>query len=75
MIQAFDVLLQIPVTADVAAKNRIDEPFRYDDCDLVREIYQNYLIREYEMFHSAHNRAQGRELIITNIPENHFHWR
>ena len=47
----------------------------YDDCDLVREIYQNYLIREYEMFHSAHNRAQGRELIITNIPENHFHWR
>lgn len=38
-------------------------------------FYQNYLIREYEMFHSAHNRAQGRELIITNIPENHFHWR
>ncbi len=30
VIQAFDVLLQIPVTADIAAKNRIDEPFRYE---------------------------------------------
>lgn len=46
----------------------------YDDCDLVRDIYQNYFIQEYEMFHSAHNRAQGRELVITNIPENHFSW-
>lgn len=46
----------------------------YDDCDLVREIYQNYLIREYGIFHSAHNRVQRRELIITNIPEKHFSW-
>lgn len=46
----------------------------YDDCDLVRGIYQNYLIREYEMFHSAHNRAQKCELVITNIPEENFSW-
>ena len=47
----------------------------YDVCDLVRDIYQNYLIREYEMFHSARNRAQGRELVITNIPEDCFRWQ
>lgn len=46
----------------------------YDVCDLVRDIYQNYLIREYGMFHSAHNRARGCELVITNIPEDHFLW-
>lgn len=46
----------------------------YDDCDLVREIYQSYLIREYGIFHSAHNRVQRRELVITNIPEEHFRW-
>lgn len=46
----------------------------YDDCDLVREIYQNYLIQEYEMFHSAHNRARGCELVITSIPGDCFNW-
>lgn len=46
----------------------------YDSCDLVREIYQNDLIVEYGMFHSAHNRTQGRELVITNIPANQFVW-
>ena len=39
MIQAFDVLLQIPVTADVAAKNRIDEPFRYECLCCGEEVY------------------------------------
>lgn len=46
----------------------------YDSCDLVREIYQDDLILEYGMFHSAHNRTQGRELVITNIPINQFVW-
>ena len=39
MIQAFDVLLQIPVTADAAAKNRIDEPFRYECLCCGEEVY------------------------------------
>lgn len=39
MIQAFDVLLQIPVTADIAAKNRIDEPFRYECLCCGEEVY------------------------------------
>ena len=46
----------------------------YDSCDLIREIYQDNLILEYGMFHSAHNRAQGRELVITNLPEDQFTW-
>lgn len=39
MIQAFDVLLQIPVTADIAAKNRIDEPFRYECLCCGEEVF------------------------------------
>ena len=46
----------------------------YDSCDLVREIYQDDLIFEYGMFHSAHNRTQGRELVITNMPKDQFAW-
>lgn len=46
----------------------------YDSCDLVREIYQEHYIREFELFHSAHNRAMGTELVITNLPEEMFEW-
>lgn len=46
----------------------------YDSCDLVRDIYQEDLILEYGVFHSAHNRTQGRELVITNLPEEQFVW-
>lgn len=46
----------------------------YDSCDLVREIYQEYRIQEYELYHSAHDRTKGKELLITNLPENLLIW-
>ena len=46
----------------------------YDDCDLIREIYTEYHIHEYELFHSAHNRTRGTELVITNMGNDQFVW-
>jgi DNA adenine methylase len=46
----------------------------YDDCDLIWEIYADYHIHEYDLFHSAHNRAMGAELVITNLGDNQFEW-
>ena len=46
----------------------------YDDCELIKQIYADYHIREYELFHSAHDRASGSELVITNLTEGEFKW-
>lgn len=46
----------------------------YDNCDLIREIYHGYHIHEFELFHSAHDREKGTELVITNIPDEQFLW-
>ena len=46
----------------------------YDDCELVKDIYADFHIHEYQLFHSAHNRLKGPELVITNIPDNRFEW-
>lgn len=46
----------------------------YDDCELVRMIYAGYLIYGYELYHSAHDRARGTELVITNITADKFEW-
>ncbi len=46
----------------------------YDNCPLVREIYRDYLIKEFELYHSAHDRTVGAELIISNISEKMFIW-
>lgn len=46
----------------------------YDNCNLVREIYADYHIHEFELYHSAHDRARGTELVITNLPDDRFGW-
>lgn len=46
----------------------------YDNSTLVREIYADYTIREFELYHSAHDRAKGTELLITNLPEDDLVW-
>ena len=46
----------------------------YDDCELVREIYADYHIHRYDLFHSAHDRVRGNELVITNLANNRFEW-
>lgn len=46
----------------------------YDDCDLIRDIYKQYHITGYSIQHNAGNNVRGKEIVITNIPENSFAW-
>lgn len=46
----------------------------YDDCDLIRDIYGQYFLSEYDIQHNARVSAQGRELVITNLPQEKFIW-
>jgi DNA adenine methylase len=46
----------------------------YDDCPLVRSLYQKYLMKEYCITHNAGNSKKGFELVITNIPAENFLW-
>lgn len=46
----------------------------YDDCELIRDIYKDYNMIEYEIQHNAGGSVQGKEIVITNIPESLFTW-
>ncbi len=46
----------------------------YDDCELIRDIYKQYSITEYNIRHSAGGSARGKEVVITNIPKDSFVW-
>jgi len=46
----------------------------YDDCDLIRDIYKQYHITEYGIQHNAGGTTQGKEIVITNVPESSFAW-
>lgn len=46
----------------------------YDDCNLVREIYGNYHMVEYEIQHNVGASLHGQEVVITNIPQAAFIW-
>jgi len=46
----------------------------YDDCELVRDIYEDYNIISYNILHSTGGSVQGKEVVITNIHENQFEW-
>jgi DNA adenine methylase len=46
----------------------------YDDCELIREIYGQYLITIYGIQHSASGSVRGKEIVITNIPVKLFAW-
>ena len=46
----------------------------YDDCELVRDIYKNYYMVEYDILHNVGGSVKGKELVITNMPENQFVW-
>lgn len=59
MLQAFDVLLQIPVTADVAAKNKIDEPFRYECLCCGEEVYVAAANSTLKAAHFRHRRGNS----------------
>ena len=46
----------------------------YDDCNLIRDIYKQYHIIGYDIQHSAGCSVRGKEIVITNIPEDLFVW-
>lgn len=46
----------------------------YDDCDLIRDIYRDYHMVEYNILHNAGGSVQGKEVVITNIVEDSFVW-
>lgn len=46
----------------------------YDDCNLIRDIYKDYLMIEYDIQHNVGSSVQGKEIVITNIPESSFTW-
>lgn len=46
----------------------------YDDCDLVRDIYRDYHLQEYEIAHNAGGSVSGKEVVITNMPPDSFRW-
>lgn len=46
----------------------------YDDCELIRDIYKDYYMVGYDILHNAGGSVQGKEIVITNIFEDHFAW-
>lgn len=46
----------------------------YDDCDLIREIYSQYHMLGYRIQHNIVGSVKGKELVITNIPNDKFAW-
>ncbi|MDD2542639.1 MAG: DNA adenine methylase [Desulfuromonadaceae bacterium] len=46
----------------------------YDDCELIRDIYKQYLMTEYDIQHNARFNVRGKELVISNIPKDSFVW-
>lgn len=46
----------------------------YDDCPLVRDLYQQFHIEEYGITHNAGGSVQGKEIVITNMPLDKFAW-
>lgn len=47
----------------------------YDDCELIRELYNNYTIKEFVIWHSAKRQSLKTELVITKINESLFEWQ
>jgi DNA adenine methylase len=46
----------------------------YDDCSLVRDLYRRFHMQEYSINHNAGGTVPGKEIVITNIPDDGFLW-
>ena len=46
----------------------------YDDCFLIRALYECFYIEEYGIMHNAGGSVQGKEIVISNIPTDKFVW-
>lgn len=56
----------------------LDEKFpwiiTYDDCNLIRELYKQFHMQEYDIAHNAGGSVMGKELVITNLAADTFVW-
>lgn len=54
----------------------IDYPWiiTYDECQLVRDLYKQFHMQEYDIAHNAGGTVLGKEIVITNIPTDRFVW-
>lgn len=59
MLQAFDTLLQLPVSAEAAAKIKIDEPFRYECLCCGEEVYVAAADSKKRSAHFRHRRGNS----------------
>lgn len=46
----------------------------YDDSDLIKAAYAAFHIEGYDLMHNAGGSVKGKEIVITNIPDDIFHW-
>lgn len=46
----------------------------YDACSLVRDLYKDFDMEEYNIMHNAGGSVLGKEIVITNIPSEKFIW-
>lgn len=46
----------------------------YDDCDLIRFLYNQFHMEDYKITHNAGGTVQGKEIVITNLPRDQFTW-
>lgn len=46
----------------------------YDDCELIRSIYSQYHLEEYDIRHNVRNNIVKKEIVITNIQLDKFKW-
>jgi DNA adenine methylase len=46
----------------------------YDDCELIRNVYNQYSMTGYSIQHNAGGSVLGKEVVITNIANGSFVW-
>ena len=46
----------------------------YDECSLVRNLYKQFHMQEYDIAHNAGGTVTGKEIVITNLPTDKFRW-
>ncbi|MDD4068653.1 MAG: hypothetical protein PHV65_07210, partial [Bacteroidales bacterium] len=46
----------------------------YDNSDLIREIYSDYYMQDYSIYHNAGSYVKGTEIVVTNIERENFVW-
>lgn len=64
------------ILAALIAERLHDMPWiiTYDNCALIKEIYADFHMQEYELMHNAGGSVMGKEIVITNLRNTIFEW-